>query len=274
MVSRLVLLTGLLFPCLPSLISAADFTVLLDTGRRVRGEIVGTDSTGNVLTIKLERPGAMLVWHGNWERIRTVTVDGVEWTGHQFREQMRHNKTPTSIGQAPEQTRPSLPAPAAHDLPQSLRTPVELQGIVAAEPLDGPQPPPIFDPSIVPCCDDGLWGRGVVVGLRDDPLSAYPDLEAKQFPYGVPLSERAFARDLFRNTKAIDVYGPPSFVGPVPLPALNSRTFTPPSVFLAPGRSNQFRMFDNGGDGHRSRLVPFATHPALQPNPFLDLTAP
>lgn len=239
MTIRSTVLLGLWLMCPPTLDFAAEATVVLDTGRRVRGEIVADDSTADVLTLNQQRPGAILVWHGNWNRIRMATVDGVEMTGTELRDRFRRANASAVIEIAVANESARVATPAVRSLPTNHTSPRGLPGLQVTGPMAGPRltmmpdmPPMGF---VATCFDDGLCGRGVVIGLRDDPLSGYPDLEGRQFPYGVPLSERGYARDLFRNSRAIDVYGPPSFVGPVPLPALGARYGSPSSVLIAPG---------------------------------------
>jgi hypothetical protein len=236
---RSTVLLGLWLVCQPTLAFAAEATVVLDTGRRVRGEIVADDSKADVLTLNQKRPGAMLVWHGNWNRVRTANVDGVEMTGTELRDRFRRDETSGVIENSVGIESARVTTPAVRLLPANHTSPRDLPGIPVTGPVTGPRLPTMSDmpPTgfATPWFDDGLCGRGVVIGFRDDPLSGYPDLEGRQFPYGVPLSERGYARDLFRNTRAIDVYGPPSFVGPVPLPALGARYGSPSSVLIAPG---------------------------------------
>ncbi len=52
------------------------------------------------------------------------------------------------------------------------------------------------------------------VGVRDEPLSAYVDDVRRVFPYGVPIDERGFVRDLMRSLKVRDVlaFPPPASV--------------------------------------------------------------
>jgi hypothetical protein len=276
--ARSTILLVLWFLCPPSLILSADTTVLLDSGRRVRGDIVVYDSVADVLTMRQQRPGATLVWRANWDRIRSATVDNVELSGKELRDRTRRDVTALVIDKTTASESAHTSTPAVRILPTIHKSPEELAGRLAAIPMAGPRLPQITDTALTSVAarwyDDGLCGRGIVVGLRDDPLSGYPDLEGRQFPYGVPLSERGYTRDLFRNARAIDVYGPPNFVGPVPLPALSSGRPATSSVITTPGRSDPFLMLDNGGNGRVSRLLPLIITPPGQPNPFLELTTP
>jgi len=55
---------------------------------------------------------------------------------------------------------------------------------------------------------------GRVIGVRDDPLSAYADSVRRAFPHGVPASEAEFALELMRAERARDVLSPPNGVSP------------------------------------------------------------
>lgn len=276
--ARSTILLVLWFHCPPSLIFSADTTVSLDSGRRVRGEIVVDESVADVLTVRQQRLGATLVWQSNWDRIRSANVGSVELSRNELRDRIRRDATPQKIEKTTVSELDPGTTPAVRILPTNHKSPEEPAGRMSAIPMAGPRLPQRTDTAVTSVAvrwfDDGLCGRGIVIGLRDDPLSGYPDLEGRQFPYGVPLSERGYARDLFRNARAIDVYGPPSFVGPVPLPALGSGRPATSSVITTPRRSEPFFMLDNGGNGRVSRLLPLIITPPGQPNPFLELTTP
>jgi len=55
---------------------------------------------------------------------------------------------------------------------------------------------------------------GRVIGVRDDPLSAYQDSVLRAFPHGVPASEAEFALELMRAERARDVLSPPNALSP------------------------------------------------------------
>lgn len=77
------------------------------------------------------------------------------------------------------------------------------------------------------CCGESFYPilglEGVVIGVQDDPLSAYRDDVKRFFPHGVPLAETGFARDVLRERRARQVIEsdfqnvPPA---PVSLPAV------------------------------------------------------
>jgi hypothetical protein len=191
---------------------ATDAIVTLDTGRQIRGCISPDESTADFLTVRNERAGAILLWRGRWDRIRSVTFDGKDLRIGELRQQLRPRITRPEVNSGPD----SASIPSTHE-GNSVRTPNTVTWHI---PID-PNPALQFASAIPTFADDGLCGRGIVVGVRDDPLAAYPDLEAIHYASGIPVSERAFARNLFRDAKAIGVYGTPSFVGPVPLPTSN-----------------------------------------------------
>jgi hypothetical protein len=57
--------------------------------------------------------------------------------------------------------------------------------------------------------------RGRIIGIRDDPLSAYSDVIGYAFPNGIPLNEVPFALDVLRAHKAQQLLNPvPLSVGP------------------------------------------------------------
>lgn len=261
---RPALLFTLLFASPASLVFADAAIVTLDTGRRIRGEIVADESATDVLMLRQERPGAILVWQGRWNRIRTVHVDGVELTVAGLRDRIRQAKNPGAIDRTSEPESTPVTPPVLRSPPPERVSPQELprsdMPMPGAGPLLPPAPGPAFAHPMGPYYDDGLCGRGVVVGLRDDPLSAYPDVEATHFPHGVPLSERGFARDLFRTTKAINVYGPPDFVGPVPLPAIGGQPASWPVGPLE--RIDFFSLppIDGRTAGPTSAVVPSVIH--------------
>lgn len=97
-----------------------------------------------------------------------------------------------------------------------------------------------------------LPSRGVVIGVADDPLSAYADRIGPAFPAGVPVSEAGFALGLMRAARAQQVLGggpllpsvpdetplpwapPPESSLPLPEPRLPSPTLRAISAVAAP----------------------------------------
>lgn len=67
-----------------------------------------------------------------------------------------------------------------------------------------------------PCSSGG--SRGTIIGIHDDPLSAYEPMLNQVYPEGVPTLERGFALELMRSQAAQQVLGTP------PLP----QDFPPP----------------------------------------------
>jgi hypothetical protein len=199
-------LISLVFAISTSQVFATDAIATLDTGRQVRGRIVSELSTAEFLTLQQDRAGARLTWRANWDRVVSIRWQNATLDAEILRDRLR--KPGGGL------THPQ-PARTARDVEAQAQQPMLVSDSPTVRPrLQFAEP----TTSVLRCNDDGLCGRGIIVGVRDDSLAAYPDLESNLFPHGVPLSERSFARDLLRGAKAIGVYGPPDFVGPVPLP--------------------------------------------------------
>ena len=59
-----------------------------------------------------------------------------------------------------------------------------------------------------------------VLGIREDPLAAYADLEARLYPHGIPVSERGFALAILREARLQQALGGPPPVAPAePVPS-------------------------------------------------------
>ncbi|WP_339727491.1 hypothetical protein [uncultured Gimesia sp.] len=71
-----------------------------------------------------------------------------------------------------------------------------------------------------PCSSD--CSRGTILGIHDDPLSAYEPMLSQVFPKGVPTLERGFALELMRSQVAQQVLGTPPPPQGYPLPSESS----------------------------------------------------
>lgn len=68
--------------------------------------------------------------------------------------------------------------------------------------------PPESEPMPIPVCNLHC-DRGVIIGVREDPLSAYEPQLNQIYPDGVPTLERGFALELMRSQTAQRVLGSP-----------------------------------------------------------------
>lgn len=209
--------------CLLTLVSfvceaSAEIRITLTNGRWILADEFSEDSTAQVAVVKSTRPGINVTRRVAWDSIAEATWDGHRYHGTDLRLRVLGNKSDEQSADLKiEMVRDALPGNTSH-----------LQYAAYNSRLSPPAPPRLSYPeqtTCLPCLDDGLCGRGIVVGVRDDPLSAYPAMESQYFPNGVPLSERWFAVDLFRAKTAQAALGPsvipmPSLPAPPPRPAM------------------------------------------------------
>jgi len=73
---------------------------------------------------------------------------------------------------------------------------------------------------------------GRVIGVRDDPLSAYRDLADVAYPHGIPVNEAPFALELLREQRAQQLlYSPPPIAAPIDA---GSPASAPPADYVPP----------------------------------------
>ena len=161
-------------------------TVYLADGTQVSiAQIHGIDAAG--LTILAAAPGIEITRTLPWSLVTAAEVEGTRYSPQELQRAAGVPAEPQPI--APRPTLPCDTLPLAWQVPY---------------------------PRLLP--------RGVVVGVRPDPLAAYADLIPSSYPAGIPATEAGFALAVLRERRALDVLsaaggGSGPFVPPGRVPA-------------------------------------------------------
>lgn len=175
----------------------AEAIVVLNDGTRIRSDWMQADSSNGEIILRTERPGVELSRRLKLKNVQTATVNGtVVWPTNPMRTVSAETDTaeiaPDVVPQYSSQEFVVPPQPdygfhfGTHPFPSGSRN----------------------------CMTPGV--PGTVIGIRDDPLSAYEGTVLNAFPNGVPLLEVEYALELMRARRAQDVLVP--FNAPLPAP--------------------------------------------------------
>ena len=206
--------------------ASGQVVIELTDGKRLYLDAIGHESNSRTVALKAVRPGAELTRRLRWERIVSATLDGLTFDGPGLRTYVlkMYATAPDRSAHGPEAAAPEIAVRRTRWAPPP---PIGVQESVSSESIPGP-----WNPSPAGCCVSApippephlLSSAGVLIGVRQDPLRAYPDLERQYFPNGIPLMERGYARELFRAITAQDALafpfapGLPAFPPVVPVP--------------------------------------------------------
>ena len=216
----------------------ADVKLTLAGGQTLVADSVALDASGSVIEARIDRPHIVMVRRLPWSRVVSVRTGGRVYAASDFRAACMANlperpnqeqREPTVIRHEPvvlvsasgdsgsPQVRESLAEPRRRRLTATDCS----DNSGSAEDVGCRERRSITDTTFCPSSPSwtartfapvplefrpvGLPTKGVVVGVREDPLRGYSDEVRRFFPNGVPLSERGFVLALMRARKAEDV---------------------------------------------------------------------
>lgn len=216
----------------------ADVKLTLTDGRHLIADSVALDAGGSVIEARIDRPHIVMVRRLTWSRVISVRTGGRVYSASEFRaacmanspeRRNRDQREPTVARHEPVvlvsasggSVSPEVRAPAAEPERRRLAVADGSDSTGSAEEVGWRERRSSTDTAFcpaVPCWPAktlvpgslelrpvGLPTKGVVVGVREDPLRGYSDEVRRFFPNGVPMSERGFVLALMRARKAEEV---------------------------------------------------------------------
>lgn len=211
-----------------------DVVLVLTDGRQVRADRIGPETDATRLAVLRETERITLVRHIPWGKVRDGSVEGRDYDRDELfaafaaGNRARISADATVTGSADSRRVTAVSSAGPHLLAAGARTrsPTGPAGGIGQ---------PEF-PHSLPCPPVHGYARVLdarILGVRDDPLDAYPGLLARHFPDGVPLIETPFVLDVLRAKKAQQMLFPPEhFFPPVergPRPDPPEPRFVPPA---------------------------------------------
>lgn len=227
-------------------VSFADVVVVRQDGTRVVADGFSQQTDADRLAVRRERPGIVLTRFVEWNDIASVTVDGrpaaIESLRRsagsndaaRFDEPMIHAVLPEPVSELVSLQ--AADAKADRPVRETARADRAFAkgsvdsgfGCVAPGASSMALPEPLWIAPPLPT-------RGVVVGVWDDPLSAYGDIIGAAYPSGVPVSEAGFALGVLRGARLRQVLGDPIVWPPPPAPGPLAPPLVPrPGMFEEP----------------------------------------